>query len=143
MDLDHGTEQHPAAPERGGDDRPLGQSVLRGFRQRCPNCGEGKILFKYLKVRPACPVCGEDLSHQRADDGPAYVTILLVGHILGVVIHLVWVHLRPSPLMMALTLSAGVIVLSLWLLPRIKGAFVGLQWSRRMHGFGQGEPATD
>ena len=34
----------------------------------------------YLKVVDACPVCGEDLSHQRADDAPAYMTMLIVGH---------------------------------------------------------------
>ena len=34
-------------------------------------------------------------------------------------------------------------VLSLWMLPRVKGAIVGFQWARRMHGFGHGEAATD
>jgi hypothetical protein len=29
-----------------------------------------------------------------------------------------------------------IIGLSLWLLPRVKGALVGLQWALRMHGFG-------
>jgi uncharacterized protein (DUF983 family) len=28
------------------------------------------------------------------------------------------------------------VALSLWLLPRIKGAIVGLQWAFYMHGFG-------
>lgn len=31
--------------------------------------------------------------------------------------------------------SVGCVALSLWLLPRLKGALVALQWSRRMHGF--------
>ena len=34
----------------------------------------------YLKVADRCPVCGEDLSHQRADDAPAYLTMFVVGH---------------------------------------------------------------
>ena len=38
------------------------------------------------------------------------------------------------------------LIVSLWLLPRVKGALVGLQWALRMHGFGgpdeaEGEPA--
>ena len=32
--------------------------------------------------------------------------------------------------------------LSLWLLPRIKGAMVALQWSRRMHGFETAPPVA-
>jgi uncharacterized protein (DUF983 family) len=28
------------------------------------------------------------------------------------------------------------VLLCLWLLPRIKGTLIGLQWARRMHGFG-------
>jgi Protein of unknown function (DUF983) len=30
--------------------------------------------------------------------------------------------------------------LSLWFLPRIKGALVGLQWALKMHGFGGPDP---
>jgi uncharacterized protein (DUF983 family) len=28
------------------------------------------------------------------------------------------------------------VLLSLWLLPRVKGALIGYQWALRMHGFG-------
>ena len=119
------------------DDRPTGQAVLRGLQRRCPQCGKGHLFAGYLKVVDACPECGEELSHHRADDGPAYLTILLVGHILGFVIHFMWVQFRPEPLTMALVLSAGAIALSLYLLPRMKGMVVGIQWARRMHGFGR------
>lgn len=90
----------------------------------------------YLKVRDHCPNCGEALHHQRADDGPAYLTVLLVSHI-GAPL-LLWIYLRyqPSPVSMLISFSLGAIVLSLVLLPLIKGALVGAQWARRMHGFG-------
>jgi uncharacterized protein (DUF983 family) len=39
---------------------------------------------------------------------------------------------------MALGFSAAFVALSLWLLPRLKGVFVGLQWAKRMHGFADG-----
>jgi uncharacterized protein (DUF983 family) len=29
--------------------------------------------------------------------------------------------------------------LSLYLMPRLKGGIVGLQWAKRMHGFGGGD----
>ena len=94
------------------------------------------MLRGYLKVRDSCPVCGEALHHQRADDGPAYLTILIVGHLMAPAILWVFVHYRPDPLVLATVFSIGTVALSLYLLPRLKGALVGLQWAKRMHGFG-------
>ena len=33
------------------------------------------------------------------------------------------------------------VLMSLWLLPRVKGALVGLQWALRMHGFAGADEA--
>jgi uncharacterized protein (DUF983 family) len=117
-------------------DRPMKPAVFRGLRCKCPNCGEGALFAKYLKVADECPTCQEELFHHRADDGPAYLTILIVGHILGFVIHFVWVQFRPEPMVMATTLTIAAVSLSLFLLPRMKGMVVAIQWARRMHGFG-------
>jgi len=91
----------------------------------------------YLKVHDQCPECGEALHYHRADDGPAYLTILLVAHIIGFAMHIMWVAMRPDPLLMASVLAIGAIAMSLFLLPRLKGMIVGIQWAKRMHGFGQ------
>lgn len=120
------------------DDRPMKPAMLRGFRRRCPSCGEGHMFDGYLKVVHECPVCHEDLHHHRADDGPAYLTILIVGHLLAVLMHFVWQSFRPEPLVMATILGTASVALSLILLPRLKGLVVAIQWSRRMHGFDQG-----
>jgi uncharacterized protein (DUF983 family) len=117
------------------DDRPARPAILNGLRSRCPQCGEGKLFDRYLHVADNCPQCGEALHHHRADDGPAYLVILIVAKIIGIAIHLMWEIWRPEPMVMALTLSAAAIVLSLALLPPMKGMIVGIQWSRRMHGF--------
>jgi uncharacterized protein (DUF983 family) len=116
--------------------RDVWRSMWRGVRERCPNCGEGHLFRRYLKVADACPACGEDLHHQRADDAPAYFTIVIVGHF--VVAGVLWMERAYSPadwvqaaVWLPLTLGA-----TLWLLPRVKGALVGLQWALRMHGFG-------
>lgn len=122
------------------DDRPIWRSIRRGLRCRCPNCGKGALLRGYLKVRDACPACGEDLHHQRADDGPAYLTILIVGHVMAPLLLIVYTAWRPSPLSLALSFSLFCVALSAFLLPRLKGMIVAIQWSRRMHGFGA-EPA--
>jgi uncharacterized protein (DUF983 family) len=117
-------------------ERPMGPAMLNGWRRRCPNCGSGPMLRGYLKVRDACPVCGEALHHHRADDGPAYLTILIVGHLMAPLILYVFTTWRPDPLILASIFSVGTVALSLWLLPRLKGMIVGIQWAKRMHGFG-------
>ncbi|MEI4470015.1 DUF983 domain-containing protein [Frigidibacter sp. MR17.24] len=111
--------------------------MQRGWRRCCPSCGSGPMFQGYLAVRESCPVCGLELHHQRADDGPAYLTILVVGHLLAPVILWLWVAFRPEPMVMASLLSVGTVALSLYLLPRIKGALIAMQWAKRMHGFGQ------
>lgn len=120
------------------DERPTKTAMMRGFRRRCPNCGEGHIFDGYLKVSDRCPVCKEDLTAQRADDGPAYLTILVVGHLMAPLIHIVFTRFRPEPLVLATIFMVGCTALSLYLLPRFKGMIVGIQWAKRMHGFGKG-----
>lgn len=93
------------------------------------------MLRGYLTVRDACPVCGEELHHHRADDGPAYLTILIVGHLLAPLLLIVYTKFRPEPLVLAVGFTIGTVALSLYLLPRLKGALVALQWANRMHGF--------
>lgn len=118
------------------DDRPMRPAVLNGLRCRCPQCGEGRLFTSYLKVTDRCSVCDEELFHHRADDGPAYLTILIVAHIIGFAIHFMWVYWRPEPLVMASVLGVSAVALSLFLLPRFKGMIVGIQWAKQMHGFG-------
>jgi uncharacterized protein (DUF983 family) len=111
-------------------------AMRRGFLGRCPHCGEGRLFGRFLKVTPACAACGEEMHHHRADDFPAYIVILIVGHIVvgGMVVAATeadwpdWLHIALWPTL-ALTLSLG-------LIQPVKGAIVGLQWALRMHGFG-------
>ena len=120
-------------------ERSTALAMRRGARGRCPACGRGRLFTGYLKVRDQCSECGEDLHHQRADDGPAYLTILIVSHLGAPLLLAIYMAYRPSAMAMLIGFSAAAIVLSLALLPRFKGAFVGFQWARRMHGFG-GQP---
>ncbi len=119
----------------GPPERPAGPAIRRGLRGRCPNCGKGGLFEAYLKLRPACPDCGEDLSHARADDGPAYLSILLTAKVMGTLQLFTYELWQPGPWVMAGTFSIGVIAMALYLLPRFKGMIVGIQWAKRMHGF--------
>ncbi|MCX7300185.1 MAG: DUF983 domain-containing protein [Rhodobacterales bacterium] len=118
------------------DDRPTWPAIRRGLNQRCPNCGQGHLFNGYLKVKDTCPVCRQELFHHRADDGPAYLTILIVGHLMAPLILMFFVRFRPEPLVTFTVFAVGCVALSLYLLPRLKGAIVAIQWARRMHGFG-------
>jgi len=116
-------------------ERPLKQALRRGFFGTCPNCGDGKLFTKYLKVENNCQQCGEALHHHEADDAPAYFTILIVGHILvplALIAEKTW---SPSVAMSIGIWVPAIIIACLVLLPRIKGALVSFQWSKRMHGF--------
>ncbi|MDV7200143.1 DUF983 domain-containing protein [Roseovarius sp. 10] len=115
--------------------RNLKSAILNGLRLKCPKCGNGKLLYSYLKVKDTCDSCRQPLHCQRADDGPAYLTILVVGHIMGFALHIAWVNWRPEPWVLAVTMSTIAIVGSLILLPRMKGLIVAYQWAKRLHGF--------
>lgn len=118
------------------DDRPAGESLKRGWSGKCPQCGKGHIFRAFLKVQDRCEECGLELHHQRADDAPPYFTILIVGHVI-VPLMIIYERAVLPPLWHQMMIGIfGTLAMSLVLLPRIKGALVAFQWSRRMHGFG-------
>lgn len=125
----------PASADAPVAERDVRGAMFRGWRRKCPNCGTGPMMKSYLKVRDNCPVCDEELYHHRADDGPAYLTILIVGHIMAPLLIWVFTEYRPEPMVLATSFTVGCVALSLYLLPRLKGAIVGLQWAKRMYGF--------
>ena len=119
------------------EERTTKPALLRGWQRCCPHCGKGALFTGYLTVAPVCTVCGEDFTAQRADDGPAYLTILIVGHVMAPLFLWSFFRWQPEPVVMISVFTAGTVALSLFLLPRLKGALVALQWAKRMHGFGR------
>ena len=120
--------------------RDVWSAMRRGFRGRCPRCGEGKLFRAFLKVDNNCSVCGLDFTPHRADDLPAYLVIVIVGHI--VVPAILWIETDYAPsvaLQLAIYLPFTLIA-SLLLLQPVKGAVVGVQWALRMHGFDEKNP---
>jgi uncharacterized protein (DUF983 family) len=117
------------------DARPIFASMRRGAALKCPACGVGAMFRRYLKVVDACPHCGEELHHHRADDAPAYFTIVIVGHIVVSLVLVVEMAYRPALWVHAALWLPLTVILTLVLLPMVKGALVGLQWALRMHGF--------
>lgn len=109
--------------------RSVWNGLSRGLFGRCPHCGQGKLFRAYLKVAPECPSCGHALSQYKSDDGPAYFTILIVGHVVLAPVLLSSIILTwPVEWLFALFVPS-IVGLTLLLLPRVKGAFVGVQWA--------------
>ena len=124
-----------------GEKRDLWTAIKRGFRCRCPRCGAGKLFSAFLKVGTNCSACGLDYTPHRADDLPAYLVIIIVGHIVVPVV--LWIETNYSPavwLQLSIYLPLTLIS-SLLLLQPVKGAVVGFQWALRMHGFDENAPS--
>ncbi len=111
------------------DTRPsLALGLKRGLAERCPQCGQGKLYRSYLKIEPVCAACGHDLARYPADDGPAYFTILIVGHLVVAPLLLFPFIWRSDPIVVLPLTMIPLLALTLLLLPRIKGAFIGALW---------------
>lgn len=111
------------------------EAFARGLRGRCPSCGESKMFPRLLKPIEHCRVCGQDWTAQQADDFPAYVAIIVTGHILApIIIFMIsktgfsmWTNL-------AIIISLALILITALLQPA-KGAIIALQWWMGLNGF--------
>jgi uncharacterized protein (DUF983 family) len=128
------TSSASATPQTVG--RDVWASMKRGWTQTCPCCAKGALYKGYLKVNDACPSCGEELHHQRADDAPPYFVILIVAHVIGLFILTLEQNYPLNAWIEGAISMSLVVLMSLWLLPRIKGTLIAYQWANRMHGFG-------
>lgn len=106
----------------------------RGWRRCCPRCARGSLLAGYIAMRPRCEACGLDFEPYRADDAPAYFTILVVGHIVVPGLLMMEKLLHPATwLQMAVWLPAT-LGLTLALLPFVKGATIAAIWASKQGG---------
>ena len=105
--------------------------LTRGFTGRCPNCGQGKLLHRYLKVVSPCSACGHDNAQYPSDDAPPYFTILIIGHLVIAPLLLFPVIWDQPALVVVSVLLPAVLALTLLLLPRVKGGVIGVQWAIR------------
>jgi len=102
--------------------------VLRGLRGRCPRCGQGRALAGYLKQVESCAECGLKIGEIRADDGPPWLTLLVVGHLLAPILVFAF-RTDAVPLwLMTAIIAVGAVGLCLALLPRAKGLFIAAVW---------------
>jgi uncharacterized protein (DUF983 family) len=98
-------------------------------------------LFRaFLKTADSCSVCGQDFTPHRADDLPAYLVIVIVGHIVVPLALMIETNYSPPVALQLAIYLPLTFVASLVLLQPVKGAVVGMQWALRMHGFDENNP---
>ena len=113
------------------------KAVLVGMADSCPSCGQAPLFARGLRTVPSCPVCKQDWSAQRADDFPAYLVILVLGHVLVPIVvmaNMAW-DLPLWPQIIGWCLLAALI--AVLMIRPAKGAVIGAQWALRMGGFGK------
>jgi uncharacterized protein (DUF983 family) len=110
-------------------------ALSRAALGHCPRCGEAPLFRKWLKPVDHCAACGQDWTSQRADDFPAYIAILLTGHLLAPLMIWLSVGADLSPLAMLAILIPLAVAMMLGLLQPAKGAVIATQWWHGLHGF--------
>ena len=105
--------------------------VKRGLRLRCPACGDGRLMNGYLRQADNCSACGEATGDIRADDAPAWATILLVGHLVSPAFFLFATQDATAGWLAFLLIATLVLGMTFVLLPRMKGLFIAAIWASR------------
>jgi uncharacterized protein (DUF983 family) len=121
------------------------EAARRGVACKCPRCGQAPLFRKWLKSVDHCATCNQDWSHHRADDFPAYIAIIVVGHLLAPVI-IAMSDTSLTPLAIVAILIPLSVVLMLGMLQPTKGVVIAAQWWNGMHGFRKerlAEPALE
>lgn len=105
--------------------QPIWKTSLRA---RCPRCGEGHLFKGFLVVRPACDVCGLDLTTVDTGDGPAVFVIFAVCILMG--IGALWLEFKFSPPLWVhmVIWIPFVLIVGIGLLRPFKAALVALQY---------------
>ncbi|GGY92838.1 DUF983 domain-containing protein [Novosphingobium colocasiae] len=111
------------------------QAIARGTRCRCPRCGEGRLFRKWLKPLDRCPVCTLDLTPQRADDFPAYIAMIVTGHLMAPLIIALSKDYALGVVAMFAIVVPVALAMMLGMLQPAKGAVIAVQWWNGMHGF--------
>lgn len=112
-------------------------ALWRGLTGRCPQCGEGRLFSRFLKVADHCDRCGTAFHHHRSEDLPGYLVLFIVGPVVLLSMLVVGSYSDMSIWIQEILWPGLAVVLALALIRPIKGAVIGLQWAFRMSGSGE------
>lgn len=104
------------------------QTIKRGLCGKCPSCGIGKMLHHYIVPFEKCTNCDLSFELLRSDDGPAWATILISGHLsMPFVFWILEIGLDNTFLEILYSIMF-ITLLSAIILPCAKGAFMAIIW---------------
>ncbi|WP_321488829.1 DUF983 domain-containing protein [uncultured Hyphomonas sp.] len=111
-------------------------ALIRGLALKCPACGKGALYRAYLKPVDTCACCGAPLGQVPSEDGPAWLTVLMLAPLLVMVTF--FVSMSNLPLWITLPGAAlavtGAVMLAL---PRVKAGWIAVLWSMGKVGASQ------
>lgn len=110
------------------------ETMWRGFRRLCPRCGEGRMFAGYLSVRETCDVCKMAFEALRSDDAPPYFTLFIVGHLVISLYLMLWPYMPYPDWVHALIWCSLTLVLSLVMLPFVKGGVMAVIFRTKAKG---------
>lgn len=122
---------------------PLRRSIVRGLAHHCPACGKGQLFGRYLKVQPHCTCCDHELALYPADDGPAYLTILVIGHLIIAPLLLFPIIWESDPRYSLPIILTVLTLVTLAALPRIKGGWIGLMYALQVSSRNEARHTAD
>lgn len=115
-------------------------ALRRGFRQRCPRCGEGALFLGWNRLRESCPVCGLRFESHTGDTW--FFMYMSTAGLTGVLVVCMFL-LRPRIVWVGqiVVCAAAILVIGLTL-PYRKGIAVALDYlvERRTEGKGTEGP---
>lgn len=108
----------------------LWQALKRGLAGKCPACGEARLFGRFLKPVSCCAACGRDWTLQRSDDFPAYLVVLVLGHLLIPIVVEFNLLFDVSNVVQMLLWPAIAATAALFMLQPAKGFVIALIWAR-------------
>jgi uncharacterized protein (DUF983 family) len=119
--------------------QPLDRDEARLFAAVARAAAKASCSARSSRSTTTARSAGSTYTPHRADDLPAYLVIIIVGHIVVPVV--LWVETNYSPaIWLQLSIYLPFTFISSLLLLPVKGAVVGFQWAMRMHGFDENAP---
>jgi len=119
-------------------DVPLKTLLWRGWRKRCPRCGEGPLYRRWLTLHDRCPVCG---LRYLADQGDLFGLMVLVDRAFFLIPFItVFCFCLPNPRPWVYLVSCALMIfLLLFTLPNRNGASLAFDYYLRRDQ-GKGNP---
>lgn len=113
----------------------MGQGI-QGLRCKCPRCLQGDLYETRwsLAVRPACPVCGLDLTRADSADGPAVFLIFVLGALLVPLALIFETAFEPPLWVHAVVWGIAALGITVGSLRPLKSWVIGLQYKHRPWG---------